>query len=131
MSNYKEVEKFLDYIDVNISLPRYKKQVGGGNTENTEPYGIFASISDKMFEYFKYIHGNNEKNVKQYEESVEDLEKICDCEKYKCKHQRMGEEDEEEDVPFEKPILISGENEEQEKKTQERSSVLLLKGSDL
>jgi hypothetical protein len=129
MSHYKEVEKFLDYIDVNISLPRYKKQVGGGNTEYTQPYSTFVSFSDKMFEYFKFIHGNNEKNVKLYEESVYDLENICDCEKYKCKHERM--EEQEEDIPFEKPILLPPEDQEQETKTDERSSVLLLKGSDL
>ena len=137
MNHYKEVERFIDYVDINLSLPNYKKQLGGGNDTISQPYRTFESLSDKMFEYFKYIYDNKEKNSKQYEESVNDLEKICDCEKYKCNYKSNDDEYQEQDEenPFEKPIILPETNEEEMEedndKNPKKHSVLLLKNEYL
>jgi hypothetical protein len=130
MNSYKDLQNFIEYIDVNISLPQYRKKIAGGAGKDTEPYNTFARLSEKMFSYFKFIYDNREQNKDKYHSSIDDLDKPCDCEKYKCNNSTNSEEyDNENDESIEKPIILPSTEEpifQEEKKT-----TLLLKDLNL
>ena len=131
MDHYKDIERFIHYVDTNLSLPKYKKQLGGGNDTVSQPYSTFENLSDKMFEYFKYIYDNNEKNKQEYEESIDNLDQPCDCEKYKCNYKSNKYEDEDEEQVLEKPIIIPENIEENVLVEPKKHSILLLKNENL
>jgi len=96
----------FDHIETNMSD---KSKVIKGGSNDTEPYNTFKSGLNRIYEYFSVIFVNNKTNNEKYQESVENLDKPCDCSKYKCKNDKNDEnevdeeeEEEEEDVDADK-----------------------------
>ena len=65
MDKYREVERFLDYIDHHISNKPFFK---GG--QSTFPYAHFESVLDKIYEYIGFIFDNDRKNKQRFSEDV-------------------------------------------------------------
>ena len=115
MTSYKDVMKFLNYVDMGLDG---KKRSGGGNS--TEPYDTYERMMDRIFGYTRYIFGQNEKNQAQLSKSIDELDQ---CRKYK---KEICTEENDEDVIEEEKLLIKPIEEEERK-----PSVLLLKGEHL
>lgn len=72
-------DKIISFLDKKHTTFSVKK---GGTTQ---PYKSYKRIMDNIFQYFNIIQLDKDANEEKYAESVADLEKECDCEKYKCK----------------------------------------------
>ena len=88
-----ELHKMFDYIESNIQKDSIMK--GGGN--DTEPYNTFRSGLNHIYDYFSVIFTNNNSNNEKYQASVNNLDKSCDCSKFKCKKEEYVEDQEDED----------------------------------
>jgi hypothetical protein len=95
----------FDHIETNMSD---KSKVIKGGSNDTEPYNTFRSGLNRIYDYFSVIFVNNKTNNEKYQESVENLDKPCDCSKYKCKNDENEVDEEEEEEEEEE------EDEEQE-----------------
>jgi hypothetical protein len=56
-----------------------------GGTNESEPYKTYKKTLNSIFDYYKTIFYAKTENEMKYKESVEELEKTCDCSKYQCK----------------------------------------------
>jgi len=84
-----EIHEMFNYIESNINNDSIMK--GGSN--DTEPYNTFRSGLNSIYEYFSVIFVNNNSNNEKYQSSVNNLDKSCDCSKFKCKKEEYIEED--------------------------------------
>jgi hypothetical protein len=57
--------------------------MGGSVSQTTEPYKHFEDSMNEIYDYVKDVFETNEKNKKDYSDSVKNMDKDCDCEKYK------------------------------------------------
>jgi hypothetical protein len=62
-----------------------------GGANDTEPYNTFRSTLNSIYDYFSVIFVNNKANNDKYQSSVNNLDKTCDCSKYKCKEEYTEE----------------------------------------
>jgi hypothetical protein len=92
-----------------------------GVSNDTEPYNTFRSSLNKIYDYFSVIFVNNKTNNEKYKESVDNLDKPCDCSKYKCKEIDTEENDNTDNIDYHDEIEKieerneeNGENEEHE-----------------
>jgi len=60
------------------------KTIGGTREQTTEPYRHFEDTMNEIYDYVKDVFETNEKNKKDYRESVKKMDKDCDCDKYKA-----------------------------------------------
>jgi hypothetical protein len=81
MNKLNEVNEMFNYIESNINSEKVIK--GGAN--DTQPYNTFRSGLNRIYDYFSVIFINNKANDEKYKISVDNLDKSCDCSKYKCK----------------------------------------------
>lgn len=120
MSSYKDIMKFLKYVDVHLNNNVIPMKGG-----STEPYNTYESIMDNIFDYTRFIFGNDEINKKELSASIDELDK---CQKYKeeiCKKDTYDEKND-------SPINNIGFNEtEEDKDYEEEQGVLLRKGKEL
>jgi hypothetical protein len=109
---YTNTTKMLDFIESNIvsnsfiNIPKTPTEwssyrLNGGNGEQepiyeneTRPYYSFKKTMDTVFGYFNVIYENKQMNEQKYTNSVNDLDKTCDCSKYKCKKEDLDSESE-------------------------------------
>jgi len=61
-----------------------QKTIGGAREQTTEPYRHFEDTLNEMYDYVKDVFETNEKNKKEYRDSVKNMDKDCDCDKYKA-----------------------------------------------
>jgi len=71
----------FDYIESNIN----NEKVIYGGTNDTQPYRSFRSGLNAIYDYFSVIFTNSKANDEKYQASVNNLDKSCDCSKFKCK----------------------------------------------
>jgi hypothetical protein len=119
----------FDHIETNMSD---KSKVIKGGSNDTEPYNTFRSGLNRIYDYFSVIFVNNKTNNEKYQESVENLDKPCDCSKYKCKNDENDEnddnddneveEEDEEDVDADKNENEQEEEEEEEDENNEKKN---------
>ena len=113
--NIRQVNEMFDHIETNMSD---KSKVIKGGSNDTEPYNTFKSGLNRIYEYFSVIFVNNKTNNEKYQESVENLDKPCDCSKYKCKNDENEvdeeEEEEEEEEEQEEAEADKNKNEQEE-----------------
>uniref|UniRef100_A0A6C0DZM5 Uncharacterized protein n=1 Tax=viral metagenome TaxID=1070528 RepID=A0A6C0DZM5_9ZZZZ len=64
MKDYKEIERFLDYIDRHINGDVLLK----GGEESTYPYAHYERLLDNIYEYTKFIFENKQKNKQRLAE---------------------------------------------------------------
>lgn len=76
-------DKIITFLDKRRE-PMYLKK-GGTAGSLTEPYKSYKRVMDNVFQYFNIVQLEKDANAEKYAESIADLEKECDCEKYKCK----------------------------------------------
>jgi len=81
MNNLYKVNEMFNYIDNNIN----KETIMKGGSNDTQPYSSFRSGLNSIYDYFSVIFTTNKKNNEKYQTSIDDLDKTCDCSKYKCK----------------------------------------------
>jgi hypothetical protein len=55
-----------------------------GGSQTTEPYKHFEDTMNEVYDYVKDVFETNEKNKKEYRDSVKKMDKDCDCDKYKA-----------------------------------------------
>jgi hypothetical protein len=127
----QQLEKINNMFDTIES-----KIIGGSN--DTEPYNTFRSGLNVIYDYFSVIFVSNKANNEKYQASVDNLDKSCDCSKYKCKEGNIQEEDDNiNDIDQNNHIEeLEEENqkekEEEEKENQiEKKTKLLLKTSKI
>ena len=70
----------LNQIEEKMNPKTSKK----GGTNETEPYKTYKKTLNSIFDYYKIIFDAKTENEMKYKESVEELEKPCDCSKYQC-----------------------------------------------
>lgn len=131
---YTKMIKMFDFIDsyiissTKIQEPlNLLKQIKGGERgisefekdNETRPYYSFKKSMDTVFDYFKYIYENKRTNEQKYEDSVENLDKKCDCSKYKCKKEDIENESESEESGNESESEELGNESESEEETEE------------
>jgi len=116
-----------------------------GGANETEPYKTYKLTLDAIYDYFSVIFVNNNTNNEKYKTSVDNLDKPCDCSKYKCKKEesegeplvniykqngesniRLDEDDGEQNIKLDEDHEDNGENQE---KTE--TNKLLLKKTDI
>jgi hypothetical protein len=108
-----------------------------GGTNDTQPYNTFKSSLNSIYDYFSVIFVSNKENNEKYQASVDNLDKPCDCSKYKCKEGDSEENDDIYDMDNidemeELQDLEENENDEKEAKLKENvESKLLLKTSKI
>lgn len=95
-----EVREMFNYIESNIHNDTIIK--GGAN--DTEPYNTFRSGLNRIYDYFSVIFTNNNSNSEKYQASVNNLDKSCDCSKFKCKKEEYLESDDQDDMGDENDI---------------------------
>ena len=117
MSSHKSIIDFLDYIDSHLSPRSHVK----GGTNATEPYQSYKSILDNIYEYVSFVFINDEKNKKELEKSIEELNR---CKKYR--NELCGKE---EYVDISRTPIQKEEPEYE--KVEEKMGVLLRKGEEL
>ena len=127
--NIRQVNEMFDHIETNMSD---KSKVIKGGSNDTEPYNTFRSGLNRIYDYFSVIFVNNKTNNEKYQESVENLDKPCDCSKYKCKNDENDEnddnddneveEEDEEDVDADKNENEQEEEEEEEDENNEKKN---------
>ena len=61
-----------------------QKIIGGAIEQTTEPYRHFEDTLNEIYDYVKDVFETNEKNKKDYRDSVKKMGKDCDCDKYKA-----------------------------------------------
>jgi uncharacterized protein YneR len=133
MNNLEEVNKMFNYIESNI---KNEKVITGG-TNDTQPYGYFRSGLNTIYDYFSVIFTNKKTNDEKYKSSVDNLDKSCDCSKYKCNNDNnidIDYEDHEDENVFESKIIESNSlnlDENISSEIQEQESTLLLKTSKI
>ena len=77
MQGTQGVFDILDLLERELSIP---KMVGGGSGEqSTEPYKHFEDTMNEIFDYVKFVFETNEKNKKEYRDSVVKMNKDCNC----------------------------------------------------
>lgn len=122
MNKLYEVKEMFNYIDNNID----KEPVIRGGSNDTQPYGTFKSGLNVIYDYFSVIFTTNKKNNEKYQTSIDDLDKKCDCSKYKCKKEDYDNDTEVEDEEniienMNTQKLESDEEEKEEKKEEEKT----------
>jgi hypothetical protein len=83
-------QSILDVLNVfNLleqELTNQKK--GGGKQQPTEPYRHFEDSMNEIYDYVKDVFETNEKNKKEYRDSVKNMDrntdKNCNCDNYKA-----------------------------------------------
>jgi hypothetical protein len=93
MKKLDTVNSMFNYIETNISTEKIKK----GGTNDTQPYGSFRSGLNTMYDYFSVIFTNKKTTDEKYKLSVDNLDKSCDCSKYKCKKENNIEDEDEDE----------------------------------
>jgi len=68
----------------NTRINKPIKTIGGAKEQATEPYRHFEDTMNEIYNYVKDVFETNEKNKKNYRESVKKMDKDCDCDKYKA-----------------------------------------------
>jgi hypothetical protein len=91
MKKLDTVNSMFDYIETNINAEKIKK----GGTNDTQPYGSFRSGLNTIYDYFSVIFTNKKTTDEKYKLSVDNLDKSCDCSKYKCKKEDNIEDEHE------------------------------------
>ena len=117
MNSHKSIIEFLDYIESHLSNSSSMK--GGNNA--TEPYESYKRILDNIYEYVSFVFINDEKNKKELEKSIEELNH---CKKYR--NELCGKE---ENVDISRTPIPKEEPEYE--KVEEKMGVLLRKGEEL
>lgn len=130
MKNLDKVNIMFNYIESNINNEKVIK----GGTNDTQPYRSFRSGLNTIYDYFSVIFTNKKTNDEKYKASVDNLDKSCDCSKYKCKNENIIdiEDNENEDNKDEYNENVSESNSLNlhENPTSEiQESILLLKTS--
>jgi hypothetical protein len=137
----QQVKKINDMFD-NI-----ESKISGGSND-TQPYNTFKTSLNRIYDYFSVIFVSNKENNEKYQTSVDNLDKPCDCSKYKCKEGNSEENDEidndddyDEENDQENDQENDEENDQETQKTQEfeepeeteekKESKLLLKTSKI
>jgi hypothetical protein len=128
----QQLEKINNMFDTIES-----KIIGGSN--DTEPYNTFRSGLNSIYDYFSVIFVSNKENNENYQASVDNLDKSCDCSKYKCKEGNTQEEDDDDindidenhDIEELKEEKEEKEEEEEKENQIEKKSKLLLKTSKI
>lgn len=101
MNKLDEVSEMFNYIESNIN----NEHVIKGGTNDTEPYNTFRSGLNRIYDYFSVIFTNKKTNDEKYKASVDNLDKSCDCSKYKCKNEDYLESDDEDEIGDENDIV--------------------------
>jgi hypothetical protein len=120
----------IKFKNINEMFNTIESKITGG-ANDVSPYNIFSSSLNNIYDYFNVIFVNKEENKQKYQASVENLDKSCDCSKYKCKkeHDDIDEEDVEIEDNDIKDDDIKDDDIEDQKKNNE--SKLLLKNEKL
>jgi hypothetical protein len=95
-----EVHEMFNYIESNI----HNDSIIKGGANDTEPYHTFRSGLNRIYDYFSVIFTNKKTNDEKYNVSVDNLDKSCDCSKFKCKKEDDVEVDDEDKVGDENDI---------------------------
>ena len=125
MDSLNTIDYFLDAVSMNLNndKPIYK----GGSSDSSKPYVRFEEFMDNALGYISYIYKNRQINRKNFDNSIVNMDKECDCESYKCKDEEPKDhEPEDEPIELPKPKI-----EEPAPKIQPNPSALLLKGEEL
>ena len=77
-------DEIISFLDKRKEPYKHVSSVKKGGSFS-EPYKSYKNVMDNVFRYFNIVQLEKESNQEKYAESVSDLEKECDCEKYKCK----------------------------------------------
>lgn len=114
----RQLDKIMQFLE---NKPSQIKRGGGV----TEPYNSYKHMMDNLFRYFNIVQAEKEANEEKYATSISDLDKQCDCEKYKCKGEQnlaqpdssglLFEEDVDTDTEYQDKDTDYTENTEEEK----------------
>jgi multimeric flavodoxin WrbA len=119
----QEINMMFNIIDTKIT----------GGTTDTEPYNTFRSSLNKIYDYFSVIFVNEKINNEKYKSSIDNLDKPCDCSKYKCKQQESEEDSniEESDIEEDNNVHERDMKEIEKNNEEKKESKLLLKTSKI
>jgi hypothetical protein len=116
--------------NLNDMFNNIESKITGGTNNDTQPYNTFRSSLNNIYNYFSVIFVTNNKNKEKYKFAVDNLEKPCDCSKYKCKEVET-EENHDTDNTYQVYNSEFEENEENEENKENKKSELLLKNSKI
>ena len=85
-------DEIISFLDKRKEPSKHVSSVKKGGSFS-EPYKSYKNVMDNVFRYFNIVQLEKESNQEKYAESVSDLEKECDCEKYKCKSDNTTQPD--------------------------------------
>lgn len=85
-------DEIISFLDKRKEPTKHVSSVKKGGSFS-EPYKTYKNVMDNVFRYFNIVQLEKESNQEKYAESVADLEKECDCEKYKCKSGESSQPD--------------------------------------
>lgn len=121
-SQVEKINKMFNTIESKIS----------GGTNDTQPYNIFKSSLNSIYDYFSVIFVSNKENIEKYQASVDNLDKPCDCSKYKCKEGDSGQHNDIDNIDNMDNEIEENENDYQTEEGEENvESKLLLKTSKI
>ena len=85
-------DEIISFLDKRKEPTKHVSSVKKGGSFS-EPYNSYKKVMDNVFRYFNIVQLEKESNQEKYAESASDLEKECDCEKYKCKSGESSQPD--------------------------------------